>query len=785
MIYNYLKITFRNIKRNKLHSFINVLSLSVGIATCILIFLFVKDELSYDSFHAKGDRIYKIVRETSDNNELFGVTPLALGEALRTDFPQLQVSQTMVYRNVVSYKEKVFMEEKFYYVDSNFPRMFDFPLVEGDPKTAFMNTNSILITQRIAQKYFGNENPVGKTLVIDNTNDMVVTGVMKDVPHNSFMQFDFLAPKPSWMKAAVNNWRANMFSTYVMLPENYLAGNISDKLGAFLEKHIGKDAGEKLNLKLQPLKDIYLYSSDIKFNSVDKIGDIQEVYIFVVIAVFVLLLAVINYTNLAMSKYSFNMNEVGIRKVFGAGRKQLVLRFLSESIFTTIFAFLLSILMIELFLPIFNSIMDKELQLSGLLNYHTLTGMILFGMLISLIAGIFPALFFSSFSPIKILKGSLILPSGSLLSRKILIITQFTIAIVFMICLTILFSQTKFIINKNLGFDKENLLAIELPGQLRGQFDLYRNSVLQHNEIVNISMAGAIPPNQLGGANPVVFNVNGEEKTLLCRVLYADYDYVETLGLKLKEGRSFSKNYGADEEQSIILNETAARSIQSKNTIGEIVTVMNKPKKVIGVVKDFNYWRLQEIIEPVVIIPSQNRCWQVLARIRSGNVAETIDIMEAEWKKYFQDWPFQFSFVDDNVNALYQKEMKLKNLAKYVTVLASIIACLGLLGISMFNAQKRMKEVSIRKVLGAPNLNIIKILSREFIFLVVMANVVASPVAYYLMDKWLEDFAYKTGISWWIFVLCGGIALLIALATVSYQAIKVATANPIESLKYE
>jgi putative ABC transport system permease protein len=778
-------IAIRNIIRHKLYSFINITGLAIGIAVCLLVFLFVRDEVSYDRFHSNSDRIYKVIREVGEGNELEGVTPLPLCEALKTDFPEIEVLQTRKKNScVINYKENTFTEEGFCYTDPNFFKVFSFHLIKGDPNTALKNPKSVVITKDITKKYFGTEDPMGKTLLFENEDLLVVTGVMENIPENSHVQFDFLSAKSDYIKDWMKSWNPNMFFTYILFPKNYSVETFAGKLPAFLEKYIRKDATIAKSLKLQRLSDIYLHSSDIKFNHLGKQGDIKELYIFSIIAVFILILASINYMNLTTSLYSNRMNEIGVRKVIGARRNQLIKQFLGESILTCLSAVLLSLFLVELFLPEFNSLMGKELKLEVFKNINLMISIIMLGFILGLISGSYPAVFLSSFNPTKILKGSANPISKKIMLRKILIVVQYTIAVTFIVSVSIGSLQINFMKNKNLGFNKANLVSIDIPWELRSKFDVYRNDVLKNKEVINMALAGGIPPHRLGTTHVIKFFVNGEEKKLWTHVMYVDYDFIETLGLKVKQGRSFSREFGSNEKESLIFNEAAIKAVGLKNIIGEEVNHFDQKKKVIGVVEDFNYWTLHEKIEPVVIVLDY-KGGNILARISPGNVIERINILKSKWEETFPDWPFEFTFVDDNINKLYSKEVKMEKLAQYLTILAIITASLGLFGLSAFSAQKRTKEIGIRKVLGASIPNIVKLVSGEFLILVCIANIIAYPVTYYFMNKWLEDFAYRIDISLWMFILSGGIALLIAFATVSFQAIKAATANPVEALKHE
>lgn len=788
MLISYIKIALRNIVRFKLYSLINIIGLAVGVAVCLLIFIFVQNEMSYDTFHSNSDRIYKVIKEEGEVNVLKGVTPLPLYEALKTDFPELKVVQTKDMSNVVTYKDKIFTEDKFYYTNPDFFEIFSFHLSAGDPKTALANPNSVVITKDIAEKYFGNDNPLGRTFIVNNQETLTVTGVIEDIPKNSSIRFDFLAAMSSLVNnwgEWINDWHPCMFSTFILLPKDNSPESFSQNLKPFLQKYMGKDETKYQRLKLQPLRDIHLYSADIKFNDVDKAGDINEIYIFSTIAILILLLACINYMNLATSRYSNRMNEIGIRKFIGASRQQLIKQFLGESFITCLFAVIISVIIVELFLPTFNQLMNTELEMGIFNNVYIVIGLILFVISLALVSGSYPAIFLSSFNPIKILRSSVSPDTKNLVTRKILIVIQFTVAVTLIICIGVVFSQLNFIKNKNLGFEKENLVTINIPYQLRDKFSSYRNVVLENNNVRNIALVGEIPPNRLGTTNPIDILVNDQKKTFWFHVMDVDYDLIETMGLKIKEGRSFSRKFGADERESIIFNEAAVKYIGSPNILNKDVSYLDQTKRAIGVVEDFNYWTLHEKIEPVVIVLDKKGCWRILARINSNDTEKTIEFMKSKWATMFNGWPFEFTFVDENLNQLYNKEIKLEKLSEYFTVLSVFIACIGLLGLTAFTAQKRTKEIGIRKVLGASVSSIIKLLSHEFMVLVLIANIIAWPIAYYSMNKWLQNFAYRIDINIWMFILSGGIALLIAMVTVSFHAVKAATANPVDSLKYE
>ncbi|MFO7447969.1 MAG: ABC transporter permease [Ignavibacteriaceae bacterium] len=789
MLKNYLTIALRNIIRQKLYSFINIMGLAFGIAVCLVIFLFISDELSFDQFHQNSGSIYRVVISNADLTETSGVTPLPLAEALETDFPELEVVQTKASYNVISYEEKTFTEKNFYYTDPNFLKIFSFQLLKGDPARVLQKPGSVVINENMAKKYFGNEEPIGKTILNDNRDPLIVTGIMKNFPENSYMQYDFLGVKSDhvkdWPDELKKDWHPRMFSTFILTPSNYSVQALDKKMPAFLEKYVGKEEAKYQRLVLQPLKDIYLHSTDIKFNPMDKTGDIKEIYIFSIIAVFILILACINYMNLSTSRYSNRMNEIGIRKVIGAGRKQLAYQFLGESVVTSFIAVSVSVFLVELFLPVFNSMMDKNIEFKFFNDPVLLAGLISGALIIGIISGSYPAIFLSAFHPIKIIRSSAAPGLKNLSIRRILIVVQFSIAVALIVCLTVVFAQMKFLTNKNLGFEKENLLSIDIPYQLRSKFEAFKREALKDKHIINMAMAESVFPNRLGTTNKVDFNLNGERKTVWVHVMSADFDLIETLGLKIKSGRSFSKEFQTDEKESLVFNESAINAAGIKDPVGQEVDYFTGKKKIIGVVKDFHYWRLHEKIEPVVIMINKIQCWNIAVRISGHNIIPTMDILRDKWKLVFPGWPLEFTFADDNLNKLYQKEIKLEKLAEYLTFIALFIACLGLFGLSAFAAEKRTKEIGIRKVLGASITSIVKIFSKEFLILVGISNLIAWPLAYYLMNNWLQDFAYHVDIGYWVFLLAGGSAIIISLLTVSFQAIKAATANPVESLKYE
>ena len=792
MIKNYLTVAIRNIARNKTFSAINILGLAIGMACCILILLYVQDELSYDQHHENAHRIYRVVVKTKIDGVMrqSPVTSLPMGPALATDYPEV-IEAVRFYGGddprmlVGDQYGHFFYEDDLWFTDPNFFQVFTFPLRKGDPETAFLEPYSVVITEAVAQKYFGEQSPIGQILSF-NDKEFKVTGVLKDTVHNSHFPFDLLAspipPKP-------NFWFNHEFYTYLLLQQNGSAGELEAKLPDFIERHAGKEykvLGRPITYFLQPLTDIHLYNLE---GEMSPNGDIRYVYLFLSIALFVLILACVNFMNLSTARSATRSKEVGMRKVVGANRTQLIRQFMGESILLALLALFFAIALVEVSLPAFNAFTQRELVLDYTGNWHvvlTLLGVVLFA---GLLSGIYPALFLSAFQPVEVLKSTLRRGLKTSNSRKTLIVFQFVISIILIIGTVVVYDQVDYIRNKKLGFDKEHVIVMPDPGEQ--VTERYRSILLTYPNVLNTSRSGSVPGRGAPARPFRPFSDNANTDRFMMNYLDVDHEFISTYGLELIEGRDFisSEKYG-----TFMLNEAAMQKFGWTSCVNQKLeevypTEEGKVKvavrgDVVGVVKDFHYKSLHHDIEPLIIrLVSWFEYFAI--RIRSDDIAGTLGFLKTQWKEIAPNKPFDYFFLDDDYDKLYRTEEQIGTLFGLFSILAIFVASLGLFGLASFTAQRRIKEIGIRKVLGASVSNLVLMLSKEFALLVGLANLIAWPIAYYAMNRWLQDFAYRIDLEIWAFVLSGLLALLIALTTVSYQAWKVARTNPVDALRYE
>ena len=806
MLRNYFKIAWRSLSRNTFSSAINVLGLAIGIAVCLVIVLFVQDELSYDRFHEKADRIVRIVFKADINggqiNEAVVMPPTA--QTLKNDFAEVQEAtrlRTMGMPRVMA-GGRFFTDDKMAYVDSNFFRVFTIPFLQGDSKTALVQPNCLVISQKLALKYFGKANPLGKLLHFKKGSGAPafrITGVFGEIPANSHFHFDMFGSMASDTEAGSTSWMVSNYFTYLVLPEAYDYKRLEAKLPRMVEKYMGpqvlqalgmslaqfRTKGNKLGFRLQKLTDIHFNSDNS--NELEAGGDITHVYIFGVIAVFMLLIACINFMNLSTARSSKRAKEVGVRKVLGSLRHQLMIQFFAECVLLSFLALIVALGVVSVLLPFFNDIADKTLSISRLFSLNFVITLAILPVLVGVLAGSYPAIFLSSFEPIQVLKGRLSLKGGSL--RNGLVVFQFAISIVLIISTFIVYRQINFIQQKNLGYNKEQILIINDAYALDKQAVAFKEEILKLKGVVNGTLSSFLPTPS-NRDNTVMFPEGQIDQTRGVSIgrWDIDYDYVQTLGMSIIKGRNFSKQYGTD-STGVILNETAVKLFGFKDPLNKGITLfMNDDKKVyrvVGVVKDFHFETLKSNIGALCMMLNQNR-GNVSFRLDAGSdIPNTIKQMEAKWNAMAPGQPFSYSFMDDSFNNVYKAEQRIGKLSLAFAFLTILVACLGLFGLVTFITEQRIKEIGIRKILGATVGSVVLLLSKDFLKLVLISIVISSPVAYYAMDKWLADFAYRINIEWWIFVIAGFCALLIALLTVSYQAIKAALMNPVKSLKTE
>ncbi len=803
MFRNYIKTAWRNIRKNRLFSFINILGLAIGIATFFVIMLYVQDELSYDRFNEKADRIARIIFQADVNggkiNESVTMAPVA--QTLMKDFAEVEDATRIINQGQpkVNYNGKIFKGERLAMADPNVFDIFTLPLVEGDPGTALLQPNTIVINETTARKYFSGENAIGKMLSINaDTVLYKVTGVMQDIPVNSHFYFDMLGSMTGYEDAKSDSWMFGGFHTYLLLgtgtdlkkvearfPEmvaKYMGPQIQQQMGLSFDQFVTK--GNKLGFVLQPLTEIHLNSHTT--TEFEPGGNATYVYVFAGIAAFMLIVACINFVNLSTAGASKRAKEVGVRKVAGSGKGQLVSQFLSESMLIAVFAMAIAYILLQLMLPMFNNISEKELTLS-LKPAIAFVGL---GVVVGLLAGIYPAFYLSSFKPIAVLKGRVTSAHKSFGLRSGLVVFQFFISVGLIIGTIVVYQQMKFIQNKDVGYNKSQIITIPNSYLLGKNENVFKQQLLADKRITNATLSWYKPAGPSNYNNAIAYPL-GDNKTIVNGVDYhIDEQFIPTLEIKMSSGRNFSKDFGTD-SSAIILNETAAQALgwTPETAIGKTVVRQNSAKgnnfnfHVIGVVRNFNFKSLHESISPLFMT------WHpeggLMFKINTTDVEGLLTTMKQQWDTYQVEEPFTYAFLDDLFNKTYAAEQKTATLMNIFAVLIILVSCLGLFGLATYTAEQRTKEIGIRKVLGASVSQVTQMLSKEFLKLVLIASCIAFPIAWWGANKWLQSFAYRVDISWWIFVVAALIALSIALFTVSFQAIKAAIANPVKALKAE
>ena len=805
MFKNYLKIALRNMFRNKLYSLINLTGLAIGLAACLMIWLWVQDEMNYDRFHTNAERIYRVERKI-DFRDIHTQTPSTsgpFGPALVNDYPEI-ANYVRVHRNELSIKDhrNLFHKQQIIVADNSIFEIFDFHLESGDPKTALTQPKSIVLTRDNALKYLGTADAVGKSLNVDwrgTVADFQVTGILEEVPHNSHVQFDVLASISSYPPEELNFWHNNFLYTYVLLREGTSVEETEKKFSVFLTKYMGADitkilgpetdVNDVFQLKLYPLLDIHLYPAQ-EFE-IEPQGRISSIYLFSAIAFLILIIACINFMNLSTARASKRAREVGIRKTVGAHRRQLRGQFLGESVLLAFMALILAVLLIRLFIPVFNSISGKFLSMGML--FHVSNWIILIGIALAagLLAGLYPAFYLTRFDPAKVLKGGVQSGTGKSIFRRSMAVIQFVISITLIIGTLIIFKQMDYIQKKSLGFDKENVIILSAESKIIHQnIDAFRNTLTQDPRIKSVAVSSNVP----GSARFTDTTYKRPDTDDIFPLIFmtADYEFVETYGFEVTHGRAFSKEFGADIDGAIMLNQAAAREIgyMPEEAVGKkLLRFMSlnefKELTIVGVVKDFHFKSLHKIIDPILLSLDPQNFNTISVRIRPGDIRGTIGFIQQKWGDIFPGEQFEYNFLDSRINLLYRSESRMRSIFLIFSILSIFVACLGLFGLAAFTAEERTKEIGVRKVLGASAANILLLLSKEFSKWVLMANLIAWPIAYYMMNRWLQNFAYQTSIGLWPFLLSALLALIIALFTVSYQSVRAALADPVDCLRYE
>lgn len=782
---NYLIIVARNIKKNFGYSFINLAGLAVGLACCILILLWVQDELSYDQFHENKDQLYRVIRQEVDAQDDTGsiAIPFALAPILKKEFPEILDFTRYQERSwkespMISYGDKKFYESGMSLVDPSFFRIFSFPFLKGDPQTALQEPNSVAITEEVAIKYFGTEEPLGKVLRYNNQMDLKVTAVLEKIPVNSHIKFDFIAPIQMLGEQKLSGWSWESLSYLLMKPHTRL-DEMRKKLAGSMTKYCPEKGVKQWKINLQRVTDIHLYQGE---------GDIKLIYIFSSIAIFILLIACMNYMNLAAARSAHRAKEVGLRKVVGAQKSQLVKQFLSETLLLSSFAAFLALLLVHFSIGAFNNLTQKNLSMNIFNNPTLLLGLPALVLLVSFLSGSYPALVLSAYKPVNMLKGSILHGSRGTIFRKIMVIGQFTISIILLIGTLIIHQQLHYIQNKELGWNRENVVILPINEELAKQFQPFKQELLQSPRIANVTVASSVPT-QIGNTNGIDWwEGKSPDEPASAKFVIAEHDYLDTLGMKLIEGRNFSRTHQTD-ISNFIVNEAAVKLMKLKNPVGKGVEFMEVKGQIIGVVKDFHFRHMSQPIFPLILLihPQHHEYFHrfVFAKISPGDIQKTLDYIKGVSDRYAPHFPFKYDFLDEEFDRLYRYEQYVARIVNYFTFLALFIACLGLFGLASFMTEQRYREIGIRKVLGASASGIVLLFIREFYKWVLIAAVIACPAAYYAMSQWLSDYAFRIPLLWWPFALAAALAFLVAGLTVSYQSIRAAYINPVETIRSE
>ncbi len=789
MLKNYFKIAYRNIIRHKAYSFINLSGLAIGMASSILILLWVQNELSYDKFNTNAKQIYRVVCSLGDFKA--AVNPAVMSPTLKQEMPVIKDYAMIQGTNEHLFEvgTRKFEEKRTYYATPSFLTVFSYPLVKGDPATALNRIDGILITEDMAKKYFGNDDAMGKVLRIDNGDNVVVTGILANVSANSHLQFDFIQPMAFLAKTnddiKKGRWDNFNFFSYVQLDKNFVASpeaiaRLNNQINQIYIKH---NTEIKVKFVLQPLTDIHLRSN--YQGDPPGAGNEQYVRIFFIVAFLILITACINFMNLATARSARRAKEIGLRKVSGAIRGHIILQFLSESVLISFLALLLAMGLVWLFLPLFNDLAGKKIVINYL-DVKLWLGLIGIAFVTGIVSGSYPALFLSGFNPVKVLKGNMKAMGGNLIFRNMLVITQFIVSILLLIGTFTIYNQLKFIRNRNPGFEKDNLVYIPLTGDLHNKMQALKGELQQNRLTSNYSVVSDLPTNLMNGTISVEWTGKDPKSQTIFPNLEIDENFIQTFKMKMVSGRSFSKAYPSD-SNNYVVNEKAlsVMGMNAANAVGKPLSLWGRKGMIIGVVKDFNFKPVQQAIEPLILYTTRGNSNYVVVRAAGGTIEPTIKALEKIEQDLNPAYPFKYDFLDQDLANMYKGEQQMGSIFNLFAGLAIFISCLGLYGLSAFMAEQRTKEIGVRKVLGASLVNIVTMLSGGITRLIAIAIVIAIPLSWYAANTWLNGFAYHISVSWLLFLVASLSALLIAWITVSYETIKAAMANPIKSIKAE
>ena len=806
MIKNYLIIALRNAWRNKGYTLINLLGLAIGIASSIIILLFVLDEVSYDRHNEYFRDIYRIcIRGKIQGNQMEAALSNApIGATLKSDFPEVVESTrlfTFVGEPLVRYEDKVFIEENFYYADSTFFNVFTAPVLYGDPSDLLSRPNTVVLTEETARKYFGNEDPVGQMLLVGESEEVYeVTGVVRGFPETSHFHFNMLGSMTSIELAEMTNWLGNNNYTYIRLKKGSDPEQLERQLPDLIAEHMGSELEEMLGLTyeefiasgniygyfLEPLKDIHL-NSDLQFE-IEPGGSRTSVIIFSVIAIFLIVIASINFMNLSTASASKRATEVGIRKVAGAEKKKLIWQFLAESFVTTVMALIVAVVLVELFIPSFNKIAGKGLQMDTLGPVYLTLGLVLIALFVGFASGSYPAFFLSSFKPVDVLKSGAMRGARGALLRRLLVTFQFVVTIVLFICTMVINRQMNYLQSKDLGFNKKNLVVIDRVYALGDQVEAFRQELLKNPSIIQATVSNAVPGGLIGDNGYLVEGASTSE-THDINNIYVDWYFQQTYQLEMVEGRWFQEGNPTD-SSALILSEAAVKALSLSDPLNQRIYTefgeeRSSPNPIIGVVKDFHFQSLNQEIKPLIIRFNSNAKYLMTVRISGNNTGSTLEYIGKVWNSFKEQQPLQLTFLEEDLAALYDNEAKTATLFNIFSVLAIFIAALGLLGLASFSAAQRTKEVGIRKAMGASISSVLVSLSREYIWLILMATVVAWPLGFLFMKNWLQDYPSRIRIEPRVFIISTLLAFVIAAITVILRVYQTASSNPVKSLRYE
>jgi len=807
LLKNYLKTAYRNLVKNKFYTAINIVGLAVGIATCLLILLYVSDELSFDRYNTQAQRIYRVNNEIKfgDNHVDLAVAPSLMGTTMVKEIPEVEQYTRIQWHGSLLIKKgnENLREDHVAYGDSTLFEVFTLPMISGDPKTALREPHSLVISEKIAKKYFNSIDPVGKEMIINDSLNYKITGVIRNIPSQSHFNFDIFVATSENPYSRDDNWLSENWNTYILVKKNANFNKLNTEINAMMDRYVGpelqgvvnmsldqfKKSGGYVRARLSPLTSIHLHSN--KTGELGGNGNIQFVYIFSAIALFILLIACVNFMNLSTARSFNRAKEVGVRKVLGSLRKNLILQFLAESVLISFIALIFAVVIAYLLLPYFNQLSGKTIKVDTIFQPGMIFSLVILMLIVGFLAGSYPAFFLSSFQPIAVLKGKLVAGFKRSWLRNALVVVQFVITIVLIIGTMVVFNQLNYIRATDVGYNRNQVLVINGTSVLGDQAVTFKNELMGITGVQNATITGFLPTDYERSSDAFFTSTALDPKSAISMQIWSvDENYIPTLGMKMLDGRNFSPQFPTD-SSGIIINEAAAKFLNTKETLNrKLYTITDfKSKKtnefhVIGVVKDFNFYSLHYLVTPLALSFGKNND-NISVRVDASNTPSVISAIKTKWKTLASGQPFDYGFMDEQFNSIYNAEQQVGRISITFSVLAILIACLGLFGLVTYAAEQRTKEIGIRKVLGANVPVIVGMIMRDFLKLVIIASVFAFPIAWWGMNKWLQNFAYRVDMGWWIFLIAALIAVAVTLITISYQAIKAAIANPVTSLRSE